>query len=428
MKIKYFLFFLLCLGCQSAVFSQKTIYISQRGDDNHTGKSPREAWKTLKMIEPGYTYLFNRGDTFYCEIPKIYNTSAAKPVVIGAYGSGNKPVLSLYKKIKPAAWQRYSDHIWRADMSNSNNVTGYTQARNNNIGFINIDGIIEGNRFFDLKAINTQWQLYADEKYLYIYSDKNPSHLRKQILASNEGPIITLSNYMTVKDIKLVGSGGHAIQGVEIKNVNLSNLEISEIGGAYLAGHQIGTRYGNGIEFWNGATNCLVSSCTVSQVYDVAFTMQGKGEDVYFDGVVFQNNIASNNEQTLEVWILGNRSGFKHCKFINNKGYNAGGGWSHTIRPDRNVGVHVLSYSWEVAPNASDLTIESNTFENATSGYMRVNYVRDKPFFKSRNNKILLKEGVPIDVDKQLSQSGNLEQLRKVTFLESGSVLKILEK
>lgn len=418
----------MCLGCQSAAFSQRTIYISNRGDDNNTGKSPEKPWKTLKKVEPGYTYLFNRDDTFYCEIPKIYNTSASKPITIGAYGSGKKPVISLYKHIKPDAWEKYNDHIWRVDMSESGNFTGYMQARNNNIGFINIDGVIEGNRFFNLNAINTQWQLYADEKFLYVYSNRKPSDLRRNISVSNEGPIITLSSYMTVKDIKLIGSGGHAIQGADVKNVNLHNLEISEIGGSYLAGHALGTRYGNGIEFWNSASDCLVSSCKVSQVYDVAFTMQGQGEGVYFNHVVFQNNVAMNNEQTLEIWILGNRSGFKSCKFVNNKGYNAGGGWSHTIRPDRNVGVHVLSYSWDVAQNASDLTIESNTFENASSGYMRINYDKNKPFFKSRNNKIVLKEGVPIDVDKQLSKSGNLEQLREATFLESGSTLKTLEK
>ena len=84
---------------------------------------------------------------------------------------------------------------------------------------------------------------------------------------------------------------------------------------------------------------------------------------------MIQNNTAKDNEQSFETWVSGNNPGYTHCKFINNNCYTAGFGWSHSVRPDSNVAVHILSYSWEVM-NA-DFEIKNNS-ENMVEAIIKM--------------------------------------------------------
>lgn len=88
-----------------------TYYISSSsGNNSASGTSPETAWKTLDklysewdIIGPGDRILLRRGDTFapseikklgVLEIPNRKSGSEEAYIVIGAYGSGEKPVIS----------------------------------------------------------------------------------------------------------------------------------------------------------------------------------------------------------------------------------------------------------------------------------------------------------------------------------------------
>jgi hypothetical protein len=200
---------------------------------------------------------------------------------------------------------------------------------------------------------------------------------------------------MEVRNLKILGSGGHGIQGSGINNVILDSLEVTEIGGAYLPGFADGSvRYGNGIEFWNGGTMCKVQNCTVSQVYDAAYTMQGMGKGIHFQKMIFKNNVADRNEQSFEAWARDGAVGFTECSFTFNNCLNAGYGWSHVVRPDKKQGVHILTYTWDVQQN--DLVLAHNIFNKALSALYYHNYGQEIPAFTSRENEVFLDPGTLI--------------------------------
>lgn len=375
-----------------SLFAQSTYYISSSGNNANTGMSSKSPWKTLKNYVPGNTYLFKRGDVFNFSVPRTWSDPAYK-TQIAAYGSGNKPVFSLYTQVRGRQLIKHSDRIWKVDLRNKNSFAGYLNY-NPNIGFLKVDGVIYGNKLPALQSLTTQWDFYTDENYLYIFYSSAPSP-SSIIEFSSNGIGIELSPNMIVRDVKVVGSGGHGVQGWTLSNVTIERVNISEIGGAYLPGFGDGTvRYGNGIEFWGGCNNCIVESCNVTQVYDVAYTMQGIGVNADFNNTVFRKNIADLNEHSFEAWAREGAPGFKSCGFVENTCSNAGYGWSHAVRPSKTEAVHLLTYIWDVANK--DLLVENNTFDRAKSGLYHHNTHEEIPAYTLRNNKIYLDFSVPI--------------------------------
>jgi len=386
------------------LFSQTSYYISSTGNNSNSGKSPGTPWRSLQKIEIGNTYLFHCNDTFYQKLscnqsagPDMGSqTNKDQKITISSYGNGNKPVISLYKNIINKNWVNAGNNIWKVSLKNAENYTGFKEV-NTNVGFIKVDGIIFGNKTFSPDSLKSQWDFYCDDEYLFVYSNDDLSSSAKNIQAACNFVAIYLCNNMDVSNLTITGSGGHGIRGVNVKNINLEKLDISEIGGSFLQGYGNGRiRYGNGVEFWNGSENCLIKGCKVSMVYDVAFTMQGNGPGTHFLNVVFDDNISNNNEQSFEFWIKGNQPGFTACKFINNYCSNAGYGWSHDVRPVKNFAVFILNS--ELEANDDDILIENNTFIKAKSAYFYMNsdLFEKKSQFITKNNKIEMEPGVPL--------------------------------
>ena len=404
----------------------ETFFISNEGNDLNTGLSPAESWKTIQQIKAGNTYLLHRGEIFHFAVTRINNESIKDKIIISAYGKGDRPIISMYKTLRDVRWQNVKQNIWKLNLKDSLNFTGYDNVNDTNVGFIKVNKQIKGNKLKDVGLLNKQWDFFSDNQFLYIYSIGDPSSLTKSFQLTTNTCIIRLSSNMTLSNLKLIGSGGHAIHGADVKNVHIKNVEIAEIGGSYLIGYKNNdTRYGNGIEFGHSAINCVIEKCYVSEVYDAAYTLQGSGRGANFTDVIFLNNVAIQNEQSFEFWIKDGELGFQNCKFISNKCYNAGYGWSHSVRPDQNVGVHILNYYWQV-PN-TDLVIKNNIFDRARSGYIFMLPIADTiKLFRSLNNNIGLDINTPIrsthfDLDKS-----NIRSFYQKTGLEEGSKFRIL--
>ena len=102
-------FTLLFLFVISSAHAATYYFSSASGDDSRTStqaKSASTPWKSLSKLNtffssllPGDSVLLNRGETFYGSI--VVNKSGIKgsPIVIGAYGSGNKPVVTALTRL-----------------------------------------------------------------------------------------------------------------------------------------------------------------------------------------------------------------------------------------------------------------------------------------------------------------------------------------
>src|SRR4051812_19545729 len=94
----FFVFFLHSAWATNYYFS------SVSGDDSRTAtqaKNPATPWKSLGKLNasftsflPGDSILLKRGETFYGSITITKSGTSSLPIVISAYGIGDKPVIT----------------------------------------------------------------------------------------------------------------------------------------------------------------------------------------------------------------------------------------------------------------------------------------------------------------------------------------------
>jgi hypothetical protein len=104
-----------------------TYYISSTsGDDANDGQSPEKPWQHLSKIylkshskdafQPGDAILLKRGDQWDGQIRLEGNGTAQKPITLGAFGEGPKPL--IYGDNPDARWEPVAGHkgIYTNDM------------------------------------------------------------------------------------------------------------------------------------------------------------------------------------------------------------------------------------------------------------------------------------------------------------------------
>jgi len=94
-------FVLLMLVFSSYAAIAKNYYIAANGNDGNAGTSSTAPWRTIAKVNSSFgsivagdSILFRRGDSFYGALVIGKSGSSGRPIVISAYGSGAKPVIS----------------------------------------------------------------------------------------------------------------------------------------------------------------------------------------------------------------------------------------------------------------------------------------------------------------------------------------------
>jgi hypothetical protein len=110
------------LVCTVAVFSVSATdyYVSNDGNDSFDGTSDSTAWQTLSNVnelipQPGDRILLRRGDRFRGGIVVNASGVSGAPIVYGAYGSGNPPVVSGCVAVTD--WEEADGGIYDATVS-----------------------------------------------------------------------------------------------------------------------------------------------------------------------------------------------------------------------------------------------------------------------------------------------------------------------
>ena len=108
---------ILIISVCSIAGNAKTYYVSSSGgSDAYSGLSPASAWRTIAKVnsttlQPGDTVLFKCGDTFQGEVSSE-SGALNNPIVFGAYGTGQKPVISGAIQINSSGWAPYQGSIY----------------------------------------------------------------------------------------------------------------------------------------------------------------------------------------------------------------------------------------------------------------------------------------------------------------------------
>lgn len=130
-------------------------YLSEKGDDTNSGKTPTTPWRTIPRInkvsfKAGDSILFNRGDVFRGELMVKQSGNSKRPIVFSAYGSGHNPILSGTELLKMDDFrknQMVSFPIQKPVYQLYVNDALQTLARTPNIGFYTMGKGIEKTGF-----------------------------------------------------------------------------------------------------------------------------------------------------------------------------------------------------------------------------------------------------------------------------------------
>ncbi len=416
----------------AAADSVQTFYVSTVGSDTADGLTPATPWATIQKANSslptnGSAVLFRRGDTFYGELAPPFGCE------VGAYGTGPKPTLTTFKLLNRAdGWAEHSAGIWKIDLGSAQSHDGYTASNDANIGYLVVDGAVKPRLKFALSELADPWDFSCDiaNNTLYVAVSSNPTSLADDIKAAPNGNAFGQTGRVIycgkgnnkIHDLHITGTGGCGIGGTA-SDVHIYGCLIDYIGGSEL---RDGTkrRYGNGIENWVNVKRWLIENNEIAQVYDVAWSPQGKaGSDGYWDDMTLRNNYIHDCTQSFEFWSKGSRSapGYRRILVQGNRCERAGYSVFSDVRPDQEVRVHLLSYFLNTP---IDITIEHNVFDGAYGAYS-FHYEDPPPGFVTRNNTIRLSRGQKL----QFQRPETVEQFadwQNATGREVGSTIEIV--
>jgi len=124
-----FIFLSLLLALSSLV-AATDYYVKNGGNDLGSGTSDETAWETVSKVnsvfstlKAGDRILFKRGDKFYGSIKPTTNGISGTPITIGAYGTGEKPMITGFSRL--TSWTNEGNGIYSAPLS-SESLTNMT--------------------------------------------------------------------------------------------------------------------------------------------------------------------------------------------------------------------------------------------------------------------------------------------------------------
>lgn len=383
-----------CMAQQVGFPEARSYFVSSsEGNDEGDGRSPQTAWRTLArvnaaLIEPGDKVLFQRGNLWRGAL-RAKSGKAGWPVTYGAYGKGAKPILqgSVAKDTRNS-WLLTENNLWtthpanvsdaaiKADLSSDKGRPSAEDKLDVDVGNIILDhGTMCGVKKWRHEDLNQNGDFWYDPMTLqvWLYSDLPPNTQHHSIELALKKHIINEDGcqYVIYEDLQLRYGAAHGIGGGDTSHITVRRCDICFIGG----GHQLTrpdgqpVRFGNGIEFWDAGQHNLVEHCRLWEIYDAALTNQGISPESEQVDIAYRDNIIWNAEYCFEYWNRPAAARTENIVFEHNTCVDAGLGWGHSQRPDKN-GHHLMFF--QNAATTHGVVVRNNVFCNATESCLRM--------------------------------------------------------
>lgn len=332
----------LFLAAPAANAAGTTYYVSTAGSDSNSGTSTSAPWQSLSKLNsttfaPGDQILLRSGDTWSGGIVLTESGAAGSPITLGAYGSGNKPLIN-------GGGIDATVHL-----NGASYVTVDGLAVTNHDGADVYDGT-EGNRVgIRLSNATSEIRLSNNEIYSIEGFSNNAS------IGSPRGTTLPAdqNNLYTNGAIYQYGSGSNVTVENNYSHDNTNNgMLFTTIGsGLVIRNNTVSNVGADGIEYWN-TTSPLVEHNSVIDVGNNSGTaMPGPGEigangaavagiwGVNHTGQVAQFNYAAETHRILydgQAWDfdIGTSGGVYQYNFSrdNEGGFTLGGGPGQVYR------------------------------------------------------------------------------------------------
>ncbi len=361
--------------------SGRDYFVSASGNDSNSGVTRDDPWQSIARINnaiadgtilSGDTIKFRRGDEFFGNI-RTERPAGQPPSRLGitGYGSGARPIISAYKVVDRAdAWTPVAPRIWRVDLVDTAKLGGNTENRSGNVGFLRVDGSIEGSKKWGIHELRLEWDFYSDGRHLFVYLPENPTSATEDLRIAVDGPIIGATSDLLIAGLDIVGSGGSGYQQNGAYNTEIVDCFIHEIGGAELAA---GRRYGNAIDLAMGASSAHVRSSDIFDVYDTAYSVTDgiHGSVVAASSCTFEYNRVWNTARVFRYGAYGPvrspEGASIGCSVNSNFCMNTGRPWgSSTVPVQPGIGSVILIDGQHPA----GIDFSRNTIFNAYDSYI----------------------------------------------------------
>lgn len=419
-----------------------TYYVSSTGtsDDGTDINNPTSIEKLAeKSFYDNDKILFKRGDIFFGPflLGGIFNKEEL--VYIGSYGDENleKPIISGASILENTNVWEYKDGLYVLDLTKSENFSGISEEYKGdyNVAFFrDEDGNIYGNRKKSLDLVLNDGDFYIENGIVYLKFKENPVvNLGKIRIAYNNRLFILHSN-IVMSGLIFEDTGGYAIWGMPI-NSCIKDCIIRNIGGSY-ANISEGTRYGNGIEFWNCAKSTIIENCIIQNVYDAGYTLQGSSVTDGFYNNVFQNNILINCSYPIELSCHNNLETdnvkFENNKINNNIIINQAQGFGYETRPDRFQPSCIVT--WVLPYPEEKLEYTNNRIYNPRALYYKGNFAAEDMYEKaiySDNNTYYTNQDIIYFIDttyhydREYLENQGLDINSKINEISEEEILEI---
>ncbi|MBR3991854.1 MAG: S-layer homology domain-containing protein [Clostridia bacterium] len=318
----------------------KCYYISSiRGNDKNDGLSPSKPWKTFNNLYKVwdaenniFTSTVKIGDGVFLERGSVFNLNengkydklmVIPGVIYGAYGTGEKPVLSNRLDIGsasgtwvstdwPNVWKLDSDYAgmpgnivfkkdgkesWGIFVIASDPIDPFNGAETKPYGWVS-----NGEEVFESGGVpfSSPGDLKHNLEYigdringgLWVYCDKgNPGEFYDEINISKDGELVEYLGEYTkttvptrVDNMTLQYTGGCALSTYDAENFYVTNCVFDWIGGQYQTrvkdiledpDADRTVRFGNAVQNWGACNGVFVNDCYFKDVYDAAASTQG---------------------------------------------------------------------------------------------------------------------------------------------------------
>ncbi|MBR6790446.1 MAG: right-handed parallel beta-helix repeat-containing protein [Oscillospiraceae bacterium] len=259
--------------------------------DGLTENTPRKDWHGT-FLAPGDTVLFRRGTVYRGSIQSP-SGEPGNPIVWGAYGEGNTPVICASVNCSdPSFWREVSENIWEAAGLPHDEVCNLVFDDGASFGTLRwtVEELCEpGDWWFSHYGCHGK---YPNEPMtLRVFSNGCPADVWKdiEVVLYADRQLATASHDVVFQDLTFKNSGVHGIACIESARISVLRCRFENIGGC-VWNRELRIRFGNGVEFWRAAQDNRVEDCTFRQIYDSGVTHQGAGDYPVPAGLTYRNN------------------------------------------------------------------------------------------------------------------------------------------
>ncbi len=304
---------------------------------NGTKEKPYKYWHEV-TFKPGTIYLQKRGTIAREQV--VINQSGNKnaPIVLAAYGVGEKPVIQGSETVKDWALSESGVYQKRLVLAEGEGL-GIVLQNGEPLKRLIWNKSVQ--RTFKNSGAGTfTYNPNTNDVYLKCRKDANPNTQSIEVSRRLFGIRGRDVSHVHISDMHVRWVSFHGIHFEDAADIGVQSSLIKEVGGTRLWKDIYA---GNGIEFGNASRNGYVHNCVIEDTFDSGLTVQTYDSNKLADNFVLSNVvIRKSGFAGIEIAILApNRqknSQIKNISISNVRVYDSGKGWSGD-RSGQGIGV-----------------------------------------------------------------------------------------